>query len=91
MSPELADARSITLLPYRLSVHEVCAREMTSGFDLMTNSFGILGSDLMLINLARETLSSAGWSDKLLTGRNTFEVGGGRRHVAEQEQAPLQK
>lgn len=41
----------------------------------------------MLINLARKTLESAGWSDKLLTGRNTFELGAGMRHMAENKEA----
>ncbi|KAJ5726210.1 uncharacterized protein N7483_007567 [Penicillium malachiteum] len=44
---------------------------------------GARGSDLMLINLARETLKHANWSDQLLTGRYTFKVGEGTRNVAE--------
>lgn len=38
----------------------------------------------MLINLARETLAHAGWGETLLTGRYTWRLGDGPRHVAEE-------
>jgi hypothetical protein len=39
------------------------------------------GSDLMLINLARETYAHAGWGEKVLTGRFTWKLGDGVRNV----------
>lgn len=38
-------------------------------------------SDLMLINLVRETLSKAGWSEQLLTGKTAWDVGNGTRNA----------
>ncbi|KAK4446469.1 amidase signature enzyme [Podospora aff. communis PSN243] len=42
---------------------------------------GAEGSDLMLINLTRETFAHAGWGEKLLTGRFTWKLGDGVRNV----------
>lgn len=39
----------------------------------------------MLVNLAQKVFEEANWSDQLLTGRYTFNVGAGVRYVAEDE------
>ena len=41
------------------------------------------GSDLMLINLAKAALESAGWPTEVLTGRLMFELGDGIRNTAD--------
>jgi hypothetical protein len=50
-------------------------------FSDAVKNYVVIGSDLMLINLARETYAHAGWGEKLLTGRFAWKVGDGVRNV----------
>lgn len=45
----------------------------------------------MLINLARATLDHAGWSEQLLTGRYTWDLGSGVRNVKAKEPTQVLK
>lgn len=49
------------------------------------NSF--IGSDLMLINLAREAFEAASWPTSINTGRYMFPLGDNTRNVAVVETA----
>ena len=42
-----------------------------------------VGSDLMMINLAKAALESAGWPTEVQTGRLMFKLGDGIRNTAD--------
>ncbi|KAK1833473.1 amidase signature domain-containing protein [Podospora conica] len=47
---------------------------------IFTTLVGGPGTDLMLLDLAQQTLDKAGWPSKVLTGRTMFKVGNNERH-----------
>lgn len=48
---------------------------------IVSTLVGAKGSDLMLANLAEETLTKAGWPTTVQTGRFTFPPGDNKRNV----------